>query len=85
MTTGGTLDDISGAVVVNGNAPSASDWLYLDDTGDPSGENGTITSSTISGLGLGPAGVTYSGIERLQIALGSSGTTLDVTSTNGFG
>ena len=81
VNTGGTLDNISGAVVVNGNAPSASDWLYLDDTGDPSGENGTITSSTVSGLGLGSAGVTYSGIEHLQIALGSSGTRLDVTST----
>ena len=54
VTTGGTLDGISGAVVVNGNAPSASDWLYLDDTGDLVGENGTITSSTITGLGLAP-------------------------------
>ncbi len=70
VSSGGDLDGISGAVVVNGNAPSASDSLYLDDTGDLTGENGTITSSTVTGLGLGAAGVTYTGIEHLQIALG---------------
>ena len=43
VTTGGTLDGITGAVAVNGNAPTASDWLYLDDTGDLDGENGTLT------------------------------------------
>ena len=84
VSSGGTLNAITGAVMVNGNAPSASDWLYLDDTGDITGGNGAITSSTVTGLGLG-AGVTYTGIEHLQIALGLGDTTLDVTSTNGDG
>ncbi|HEX7167002.1 MAG TPA: Calx-beta domain-containing protein [Acidimicrobiales bacterium] len=84
INAGGILDNVDGTVTINGNAPSASDYLYVDDTGDDltgSGESGTLTSTTITGLGM-ETGITYGTIEHLRIDLGDDGTVFNVLSTN---
>ncbi len=84
LDEGGTVDAVDGTVTINGNAPSASDWLYVDDTGDAapgSGETGFLTSTTITGLGMA-VGITYGTVEHLEISLGDDGTQFNVLSTN---
>ena len=84
VSIGGTLDDIDGALVIHGDAPGVSDWLYVDDTGNATGRTGILTSSTITGFGL-LSTITYLTVEHLQIALGSAADVANVTSTNGPG
>ena len=81
VDTGGNVNGIAGSVSVIGGA--GSDSLYLDETGDSSstGNNGTLTASTITGLGLG-AGLSYSAQELVQIALGAGGTEFAVRGTS---
>jgi Ca2+-binding RTX toxin-like protein len=78
-STSGNLNGIAGALVVNGGADS--DTLNLYDTSDNAGNTGTLTSTKITGLGMGSSGITYSGVESLNINLGSGGDTFTVQST----
>ncbi|NDV63154.1 LEPR-XLL domain-containing protein [Puniceicoccales bacterium CK1056] len=81
--SGGTVNDISAALIIEGNDPaSGSDLLTVDGTGDTVGNTGTLTSTTITGLGMA-VGITYSGIEHLIISLGSGGDTFTINSTHG--
>jgi Ca2+-binding RTX toxin-like protein len=81
----GTVNDIAAALTINGNAPtSGSDWLYVNDVLDPDDNTGTLTSTTISGLGLG-ADITYGTIEHLMISLGSGDDKFTIQSTHGAG
>jgi Ca2+-binding RTX toxin-like protein len=81
--TGGTVDGIGALLTINGNDPtSGSDVLNVDDTGDSSANTGTLTSTTITGLGMGGS-ITYGTIEHLTISLGSGGNTFTVNSTHG--
>ncbi|MBY5161789.1 choice-of-anchor D domain-containing protein [Salsipaludibacter albus] len=84
IATGGTIANIDGVVTIDGDAPQASDRLWLDDTGNGGGTAGTITRSTITGFGMA-GGVTYRDVEHLQVALGDGIDLVDVTSTNGPG
>ena len=81
VDTGGNVNGIAGGVTVAGG--SGSDSLYLDETGDSSstGNDGTLTSSTITGLGLG-AGITYTAQELVSLALGGGSTEFAVESTS---
>ncbi|HEY2543152.1 MAG TPA: hypothetical protein VGH92_08870, partial [Gaiellaceae bacterium] len=80
VDTGGNVNGVQGAVTVVGDP--GNDSLYLDETGEAvGGGNGTLTASTISGLGLG-AGITYSAQGLVSIALGSDGTEFAVQSTS---
>ena len=79
--TGGTLEGIDAALNVVGGAPTASDVLLIDDSGDSDGETGQVTSSVITGWGLAPAGITYSEVETVTITLGSGADTANVLST----
>ncbi|HEX4999276.1 MAG TPA: LEPR-XLL domain-containing protein, partial [Terriglobia bacterium] len=79
-SVGGDLNSIAGQLIVNGQS-SGVDSLNLDDTGDGAPDSGTLTSSAISGLGLG-AGMDYSAIDALNISLGAGGNTFNVQSTS---
>ena len=79
--TGGTINAIAGALTLNGEA--GSDTLSIDDSGDTTANTGTLTATTLAGLGLGPSGLTYGTIESLTVNLGSGADTLTVTGTGG--
>ena len=82
----GVLDDIDAALVLDGGSGPGSlsglDILTVDDTGDTNANTGALTSTTITGLGLDAAGITYTTFEDLAIALGSGGDTFTVHSTH---
>jgi hypothetical protein len=79
--TGGTLSGIVAALTLNGSG--GSDTANVDDTGDTSPQSGTLTPTTLTGLGMGPNGITYSGLSFLNIALGSGGNTFTINVPNG--
>ena len=78
--SGGILDMIQGPLTVNG-AGAGQTNLYIDDTGSTAVKSGLLTSASLTGLGMGAAGIAYSGIAALNIALGSGGDTMNVRST----
>ena len=73
-STGGTVNHIFGTLIVVG---SGSDTLVVDDDGDAIAKSGTLTPTTITGLGMG-SGITYSGLSALIISLGSGDDTFTV-------
>ncbi len=75
----GTVNGIAAPLVVDGG--SGHNELYVDDTGDPEATTGTLTETTITGLGM-TDGVTYTNIARLEIELGSGGNRFTVNSTH---
>ncbi len=77
--SGGIVDEILGALNVVG---SGTDTLNVDDTGSTANKTGTLTSTTLTGLGMGVSGITYSGISALNINLGSGNDVFNITSTN---
>lgn len=79
---GGTVDGIAALLTVNGNDPaSGSDVLNVDDTGDTGPNTGTLTATTITGLGMAGS-ISYGTIETLNIDLGSGGDTFTIASTH---
>ena len=70
---------IQGAVTING---SGNDVLNIDDSDDVISENGTLTSSALTGFGMGAGGITYNGIVSLNLTLGFGQATLNIRSTN---
>jgi hypothetical protein len=73
--TGGVVADIQGGLIIAG---SGADTLNVDDTGDTVGQSGTLSATTLTGLGLGTGGITYSGLAALNINLGSGNDTFTV-------
>ena len=69
---GGIVDNIQGALTVAGNG---ADTMNVDDTGSTTAKTGTLTATTLTGMNMGPSGITYSGLATLNISLGSGGTT----------
>ena len=49
--------------------------MNVDDTGSTTAKTGTLTATTLTGMNMGPSGITYSGLATLNISLGSGGTT----------
>ena len=78
-TTGGTVNNLVGQVTVNGGGDS--DTVNVDDTADTTSNTGTLTASSLTGLGMGN-GINYSAVETLNISLGSGGNTFTISSTN---
>ncbi len=76
---GGTTNAIQGALIIVGND---NDTVNVDDTGNATGQTGTLTATTLTGLGLGVSGVVYTGLTELNINLGSGNDTFNVQSTN---
>src|SRR5262249_11293341 len=82
-TNTGNLNGIAGNLVVNAGGGGSADALYLYDKTDITSNTGALTSSQVTGLGMGTNGITYSGFESLDINLGSGGDTFNVLSSNG--
>ncbi len=74
-STGGTVNGIVGQLVVD--ADGGTDTLNVDDTGDAADNTGYLTSTDLTGLGMG-AGIHYLGFEYLNIGLGTGNDTLNV-------
>jgi len=72
-----TVNGIQGALTIIG---SGHDSLSLDDSGSTVAKSGTLTTSTITGLGMG-SGITFSGLSLVSITLGSGGNTFTIAST----
>ncbi len=77
--TGGTVNGISAPLTINGN--DGGDTLNVDDTGDAAANTGTLTATTLTGLGMS-TGITYGTLEALNIGLGSGGDTFTIASTH---
>src|SRR5262249_34759201 len=76
---GGVVNTIQGALSLVGNGH---DTANVDDSGDMVGQTGLLTSTQLTGLGMGSQGVTYSGLAQLNIKLGSASDTFNVRSTS---
>lgn len=77
---GGALSGITAALILNGSG--GSDTANVDDSGDSTPRTGTLTPTTLTGLGMGPSGITYSGLAALNIALGSGGNSFTIRDIN---
>jgi hypothetical protein len=64
---------INSALTVKGG--TGYDKLVLDDSQDTSNVSGTVTATTVTGLGL-PQGLTHSGLERIEVYTGSGNDTV---------
>ncbi|HWB13509.1 MAG TPA: DUF4214 domain-containing protein [Pirellulales bacterium] len=64
----GTLAVVQGTINVNG---SGNDTLNLDDRTDTTSISGTLTATSVSGLGMG-APVNYMGLAQLHVLLGNN-------------
>ncbi len=76
---GGIVDLIRGALTVDGSGP---DTMNVDDTGSTIAKTGTLTSTTLTGLNMGPQGITYSDLTIARISLGSGGNTFLIVTTD---
>jgi len=74
----GTLNNLAGPLVLNGDG--GTNTLFLSDAGDLADNIGTLTSTTLTGLGT--AGVTYADMAALTLDLGSGNDTLTLESVH---
>ena len=74
----GVVNNIQGALIVDGNN---NDTLNIDDSGNGFTNTGTLTGTTLTGLGMGSAGITYNALSALNIYL-TSASNLTTQSTN---
>ena len=65
--TGGLLDAISAPLTLDGQG--GNDTLIVDDSGDSQANRGTLTATTLMGLGMA-GGIAYAGLEALEVLLG---------------
>ncbi|CAK9091593.1 Acyl-CoA dehydrogenase IpdE2 (5OH-HIP-CoA dehydrogenase beta subunit) [Durusdinium trenchii] len=63
----GSIDPIEGPVYVDGQG--GSDTLVVNDKGDPADDVATLTSSTLTGMGLA-SGISYANIDQLDVFFG---------------
>jgi len=78
--TSNSLDDILGLLFINGNDPSASDVLNINDHGDTDDNTYTLTSTTLNRTGM--AQLTYGTIEELHLSAGLGADTIIVSNTH---
>ncbi len=78
MVSGSVLDTIQGPLSLGG---TGADYLWVDDTGSTAARTGTLTATTLTGMGMGPQGITYGGLGTLAVILGTGGDTINVQST----
>ncbi len=77
--TGGNLDGLQGAIIVDGGA--GTDFVSLDDRGDTLDNVLTLTQTTIAGLGMGAGVTSYGAIESLLIGFGSGADIANIRGT----
>ena len=76
-TTGGNVNAISALLTITGGG---TDTVNVDDRSDTAGNTGTLTGSTIRGLGMA-SGIDYTSVETLNIDLGSGDDVFNVQGT----
>ena len=76
---GSVVSGIGSELTVIGGSGTGN--LFIDDSSDTAPSTGTLTNSTIAGLGMA-GGITYQGIAGLTITLGSGGNTFAVLSND---
>src|SRR5205823_1581150 len=76
---GGTVNAINALLTINGN--DGADALNVDDTGDGLANTGTLTSTTLTGLGM-TSGIVYGTLESVNVNLGSGGDSFTIASTH---
>ncbi|MBW4617755.1 MAG: hypothetical protein KME21_32120, partial [Desmonostoc vinosum HA7617-LM4] len=76
--TPATVNAIAGALTINGGADS--DTVTINDSGDTTANTGTLTATTLTGLGTN--GISYGTVENLNINLGSGADTFTIQATN---
>lgn len=74
-----SLDDLQGTLTINGNAPAASDSVFVNDQGDADAHSYVITSTTVDRDGA--AQITYATVELLTVNGGSGGNAINVQNT----
>jgi hypothetical protein len=75
----GMLSGIVAGLTVTG---ASTDTLNVDDSGDVSTTaSGSLSGTALHGLGMGSSGINYSGLSALNLALGSGGTTFNISNT----
>jgi RHS repeat-associated protein len=77
--TGGVVANISGSLSVTGGTGTT--VLNVDDTADPNAATLTVTSTTLTGLGMA-TGITYESLQAVNVYLGSVSNTLNVQSAS---
>jgi Ca2+-binding RTX toxin-like protein len=78
----GLLAGIQAELLVVGGASPGFDSLVVDDSGDSISRTGVLTTTTITGLGMAPAGIVYQDIAALYLRLGSADDQFNVASTH---
>jgi hypothetical protein len=76
--TGGMVNFIQGALIVEGNG---ADTMNVDDTGATAAKTATLTATTLTGMSMGASGITYNGLAKLNIDLGKAADQVDVKSS----
>ena len=76
--TNGNVNGIAGKLVVNGQS-SGADTLNVDDSGDAGSNTGILTSTLLTGLGMGVS-LEYHGMDALNIHLGTGADTFSIES-----
>ena len=66
------MDNIKGPLTIQG---FGNDTMTVVDTGSVTPRSGNLTATSLTGLNMGPAGITYSGLSGLNISLGYGGMT----------
>ena len=74
-----TLVNIKAPVFLNGSG--GSDAARVNGSGDTADRTGTLTASQVTGLGMS-AGITYSSLEAITVALGSGNDTFTISGTS---
>jgi hypothetical protein len=77
--TGGTVDAIAGPLAVTNSVGKGT--LNVDDTGSSRDKTGYLTDSSVTGLGMA-GGITYGGMQAVNVGLGSGNDTFNVASTS---
>jgi hypothetical protein len=78
---GGSVDGIGATLVVGGGNDANADTLNIDDRADLAGNVGVLNGHSVTGLGMA-AGIEYSGIEALNVDLGSGADVFNVRGTS---
>jgi len=77
--TEGITDGIQGALDITGDS---SDNLHVDDSGSDAVRTGTLSPTSLTGLGMGPDGITFSSGVVVQISPGSGDTIINAPAAN---
>src|SRR5205085_7834281 len=79
-----SIDGIQASLTIAGDTHSTGDQMNIIETNEAAANSvpGTLTATTLTGLGMGAAGITYGTLEDLTISVGLGGDLLKVVSTH---